>query len=99
MSNNQSLTEDIRKKIIEILKKHRAKKISIFGSYIRGDAKPESDLDVIVEFNEPKGLIKFVGIENELSEILGIKVDLLTESAISLYLINDIKKEAIVIYG
>ncbi len=99
MSNNRRLTEDIRKKVIEFLKKHGAKKISIFGSYIRGDATPESDLDVIVEFNEPKGLIKFVSIENELSEILGIKVDLLTEKAISTYLINDIKKEAIVIYG
>jgi len=45
-----------------------------------------------------KGLITFVGIENELSEILGIKVDLLTERSISPYLIDRIKKEAVVIY-
>ncbi len=93
-----SLSENIRKEIIEILKKHGAKKISIFGSYIRGDATSKSDLDIIVEFEEPKGLISFVGIENELSDTLGIKVDLLTERAISPYLIDRILKEAVVIY-
>jgi len=88
----------IREKVISILKRHGARKISIFGSYIRGEATPDSDLDVLVEFPEAKGLIKFIGIENELSETLGIKVDLLTEKGISPYLVERIKKEAIVIY-
>ena len=98
MTEKITLTTGIKEKIISFLKKHGAKRVSIFGSFVRAEAGPESDLDIIVEFDEPKGLIKFVGIENELSEILGIKVDLLTEKAISPYLIENIKKEALVIY-
>lgn len=98
MTNNLRLTKAIRNEIITILKKHGAKKISIFGSYVRGEATPESDLDIIVEFEQPIGLIKFVGIEFELSDSLGIKVNLLTEKSISLYLIDIIRKEATVIY-
>jgi len=98
MTDHLKLTKNIRDEIIRILKKHGAKKISIFGSYVRGEATPESDLDIIVEFELPKGLIRFVGIEIELSESLGIKVDLLTEKSISPYLIDIIRKEAIVIF-
>jgi len=99
MTDYRKITNEIRGKIISNLKSHGAKKISIFGSYVRGEAVPESDLDIIVEFGEVKGLITFIGIENELTELLGIKVDLLTEKSISPYLIDRIKKEAIVIYG
>ena len=98
MTNHLRLTKNIRDEITNILIKHGAKKISIFGSYVRGEATPESDLDIIVEFEHPTGLIKFVGIEIELSESLGIKVDLLTEKSISPYLIDIIRKVAIVIY-
>ncbi len=98
MTSNLRLTEEIRDKIITILKKHGAKKISIFGSYVKGEATPESDLDIIVKFKKIKGLIKFVGIEFELSDSLGIKVDLLTEKSISPYLIDIIRREATVIY-
>ena len=99
MRNDLKLTKEIEEKVIFILKKFGAKKISIFGSYVRGEATPESDLDIIVEFDRPIGLIKFVGIEIELSETLGINVDLLTEKSISPYLIDGIKKEAVVILG
>jgi predicted nucleotidyltransferase len=52
-----------------------------------------------VEFSERKSLLEFVRIERELSEVLRIKVDLLTEKAISPYLIDPIRKEMEVIYG
>jgi predicted nucleotidyltransferase len=53
--------------------------IVTIGSYVRGEEKPESDIDVLVEFYETKGLLILVRIERELSEFLGVKVDLLTE--------------------
>jgi len=87
------------KKMIEILKKHGVKSVKIFGSYVRGEAKPDSDLDVIVEFSERKSLLEIVGIEQELEDILGIKVDLLTEAAISPYLREKIEKESKVVLG
>lgn len=90
--------KEICDKIAELLKNHGAKKIAIFGSFVRGEDKRGSDIDVIVEFSERKSLLEFVGIERELSEVLERKVDLLTEKSISPYLIDSIKKEMEVIY-
>jgi predicted nucleotidyltransferase len=89
--------EDLFRKVSSFLKKHGAIKVSVFGSYVRGEEKPESDIDVLVEFAERKSLLTLVNIELELSDDLGIKVDLLTEKSISPYLIDGIKKEARVI--
>lgn len=86
--------EEIIRKLIEILKKYNVKSIRIFGSYARGEANPESDLDVIVEFYERKSLFELVGIEQELEDKLGIKVDLLTKESISPHLIDRIEKES-----
>ncbi|MCZ7399525.1 MAG: nucleotidyltransferase family protein [Candidatus Methanoperedens sp.] len=91
-------TEHLFKKIISLIKKHGAKKIAVFGSYARGEEKPKSDIDILVEFSERKSLLDLVGIEQELSDALGLKVDLLTEKSISPYLIGRIKKEMKVIY-
>jgi predicted nucleotidyltransferase len=76
----------------------KAIKIAIFGSYARDEAKPESDIDILVEFSERKSLLDLEGIEQELSDTLGVKADLLTEKSISPYLIDMIKREMKVIY-
>lgn len=91
--------DEIINKLVIFLKKYGVKKIEIFGSYARGDAKPESDLDVIVEFEDRKSLLELVGIEQELEDTLGIKVDLLTRASISPYLIEKIGKESMVVFG
>ena len=90
--------QEIFKKVVSILTRHKAKKIAIFGSYARDEAKPESDVDILVEFSERKSLLDLVGIEQELSVALGVKADLLTEKSISPYRINSIKSEMKVIY-
>ncbi len=71
----------------------------MFGSYVREEETPQSDIDIIVEFTERKSLLEIVGIEQELSEKLGMKVDLLTEKSISPYLIDQIKKEMVEVSG
>ena len=91
--------DDLLRKLIAMLRRHGAKKIAIFGSYVRGEAKEGSDLDVIVEFSERKSLLDIVAIEQELEDALGIKIDLLTKKSISPYLIDRIEKEARVIFG
>jgi len=78
---------------------HGATRISIFGSYARGDAGSGSDLDVLVEFSDRKSLLDLVRLERELSEQLGIKVDLLTDKSISPFLLDRITPELEVIYG
>ncbi len=91
--------EEIFEKIARLLKDRGVRKVAVFGSYVRGEEKPESDIDIIVEFSDRKSLLELVSIERELSEVLGIKVDLLTEKSISPYLIDTIKREMKVIYG
>lgn len=91
--------EEIFEKITYLLKSQGAIKVAVFGSYIRGEENPESDIDILVQFSERKSLLELVRIERELSEALGIKVDLLTEKSISPYLIDTIKREMVVIYG
>jgi hypothetical protein len=98
MDKDKIASDIIYKKVTSILAGYGAKKISIFGSYARGETDPESDIDIIVEFSERKSLLDIVGIEQELSEALGMKVDLLTEKSISPYLVDRIKKEMVVIY-
>lgn len=83
--------------IISCLHQHGAEKIGVFGSYARDEARPDSDLDLIVWFKEQKSLLGIIRIERELSELLGVKVDLLTEQAVSPYLIDRIRREIKVI--
>ena len=68
----------------ELKEKYGVKEIGIFGSYLRGEAKEESDLDILVEFDpEAKiSLLDFVELENYLSDLLGVKVDLVERSAL-----------------
>jgi len=91
--------EETFEKIARLLKSHGVRMVAVFGSYARGEEKPGSDIDIIVEFSERKSLLQLVRIERELSEELGIKVDLLTEKSISPYLIDTIKREMKMIYG
>jgi len=91
--------EEILEKIVQVLKDQGARKIAIFGSYARREEGPGSDIDVIVEFSGRKSLLELVRIERELTEALGIKVDLLTEKSISPYLVDIIRKEMEVIHG
>jgi len=93
------IREEIFEKVTRLLKNQGARKIAVFGSYVKKEERLGSDIDIIVEFSERKSLLELVRIERELSESLGIKVDLLTEKSISPYLIDTIKKEMEVIYG
>ncbi len=77
---------------------HGATKVAVFGSYVRDEEKPGSDIDIVVEFSERKSLLEIVKMERELSKLIGIKVDLLTEKSISPYLIDSIRKEMKIIY-
>lgn len=62
--------------------KYSVKSIGIFGSYLRGEQKQRSDLDVLVEFEKPIGLFKFLELEEYLGSLLKIKVDLVSRKAL-----------------
>jgi predicted nucleotidyltransferase len=68
----------IKKKILPVLKKNEVSRASFFGSIVRGEATEESDIDLLVEFKGEKSLLDLAGLKIELEELLGRKVDVLT---------------------
>jgi uncharacterized protein len=72
--------DEIKEKIVNVLKKHGIARAGIFGSYATGKQKKNSDVDILIEFNG--NLIDLVGIELELKKKLRKKIDLLTYGGI-----------------
>lgn len=66
----------------DISERYSVSYLGIFGSYVRDEATPESDLDILVDFSMPPTLFQFVRLKNELSDLLGISVDLVMKSAL-----------------
>lgn len=85
-------------KLIEICRKNDAVMVGLFGSMARGDATPESDIDLLIRFDHRKSLLALIRLERELSAALGRKVDLLTEAALSPHLRDRILSELRVLY-
>ena len=97
MSVRISVSSD---RIAEFCRRNRIRRLAFFGSVLRDDFGPGSDVDVLVEF-EPGavvGLIGFAGMENELSELIGRKVDLNTAGFLSPYFRDEVLKEAEAVY-
>ncbi len=76
------LTREIIEKIIKVLQPHHPEMIGVFGSYARGESASSSDIDILVHFKNPIGLIKLVGLQQLLSAELGIEVDLITKNSL-----------------
>ena len=72
----------LRQHFPEIKKKYSVSYLGIFGSYVRGEQTSESDLDLLVEFEEKPGLFEYIELEDYLSDLLGVKVDLVMKSAL-----------------
>lgn len=86
-------------RIAELCRRHHIRKLALFGSVLRNDFQPTSDVDVLVEF-EPDFVpgLEFFSLESELSEILGRKVDLNTPAFLSGYFRDRTLDEAEVVY-
>ncbi|RKY74871.1 MAG: hypothetical protein DRQ14_00455 [Candidatus Latescibacterota bacterium] len=92
------ITDELRGIILEVLKPWGVLRISLFGSVVRGEDSPKSDLDILVQFREPVGLLTLARLRRELSERLGRNVDLVTEAALSPYIRPFVERERMVIY-
>lgn len=93
MTQTQIRIEQIKKKIIPILKQAGVKRSSIFGSYVRGDQTKGSDIDILVEMPKGRSLLDLIGLEMELKKAIGKKVDLLTYNSINPLLRDYIQKD------
>jgi predicted nucleotidyltransferase len=81
----------------ELRAKYKVKEIGVFGSYVRGQQKKQSDIDILVEFDVVPGLLKFIELEDYLSELLGVKVDLVRKSSIREELRDRILQEVVML--
>lgn len=91
----QDLTNRLEQLKPLLADRFKVQTIGIFGSYVRGEQKKKSDLDILVEFSEPIGLFKFVELEDFLSQELNLKVDLVMKDALKPRIKDSILKEAI----
>lgn len=86
--------------IREYCERQPIKRLSLFGSFLRGDACPDSDVDLLVEYvpGAPVGLLAMAGQEIKLGEILGKRVDLRTAQDLSRYFRQEVVDSAMLIY-
>jgi predicted nucleotidyltransferase len=85
----------LRQQLPELAEKYHVRSLEVFGSYVRDEQTSESDLDVLVTFDEAPGLFQFIELENRLSDVLGVKVDLVMKSALKPRLEQRILHEAV----
>lgn len=62
-----------------LVERYQVKSLGVFGSYVRQEQRPDSDLDLLVAFGEPPSLLRFIELENYLTDVLGVTVDLVMQ--------------------
>ena len=83
----------LRSSKISLFQKYHLKEMGLFGSYLRNEQKKESDLDILVDYEQTPDFFSFVHLENELTDLIGIKVDLVMKSALKPFIGKKILEE------
>lgn len=96
MSSDEYLSAR-REDILQLAAKHGAHNVRVFGSLARGEARSDSDLDLLVDMEEGRSLLDLVGLWQDLEELLERHVDIVTERGLSPYLREEIVREAILL--
>jgi predicted nucleotidyltransferase len=98
---NENL-DKIRDSVLDVLLPYGVEEVSLFGSRARADARPDSDLDLLVRFEEPPrlplGIFAWIELERKMSERCGYKVDLVSERALKKHIRPYIEQDKIIIY-
>ena len=88
-----------RKQIADFCRRHHIRRLALFGSVLRKDFRPDSDVDVLVEFEPGQRVgLAFFAMQDELSDLLGHRVDLNTPGFLSRYFRDEVLAEADVLY-
>lgn len=82
MKEIERIKKEIRNNIQHLKDEYKVKTIGVFGSCVREDQKKGSDVDILIEFEEPISLLEFIALERQLGKILGKKVDLVMKTAL-----------------
>ena len=93
--NRDDILRNKRNEILDIAARHGARKMRIFGSVLRGEAKLNSDVDFLVELETGRSLLDIIAIKQDLEDLLGCKVDVVTEAALSPYIRDEVLGQAV----
>jgi predicted nucleotidyltransferase len=85
----------LERHLTTLQEKYHVESLGIFGSYVRQEEDAGSDVDVLVAFSEPPSLLEFVALENHLSDLLGVEVDLVMRDALKPHLGRRILEEVV----
>ena len=94
MTTVEQLLHDRRTDILQLATRHGARRVRIFGSIIRGTATEGSDIDLLVAFEPDRSLLDLIGFKQDLQDLLGRPVDVVSEGGLSPYLKDRILQEA-----
>jgi predicted nucleotidyltransferase len=89
------ILRDRRDEIFRIASGHGGRDLKVFGSWARGEARPGSDIDILLKLDPGRSLLDLIAIEQDLEDLLGCKVDVLTEASISPYIREQVLKDAV----
>lgn len=89
------LANRIREDLPRLRREYAVHSLGLFGSYVRGEQRRGSDLDVLVEFSEVPGMFRFLDLERDLSKLLGVTVDLVQKDALKPVIGKRIQEEVL----
>ncbi|MFN8459241.1 MAG: nucleotidyltransferase family protein [Anaerolineae bacterium] len=84
-----------REEIVRIAASHGARNVRIFGSLARSQARPDSDVDLLVKLDAGRSLLDLIAIKQDLEDLLGCAVDVVTEAGLSPYIREQVLKETV----
>jgi hypothetical protein len=89
------LLGDKRQDILRLAAQHGAANVRIFGSLARGEAQPDSDVDILITLAPERSLLDLIALQQDLEDLLGCKVDVVTEAAVSPYMRPQVLRDAV----
>ena len=92
--NKEELLKNWRRQILQVAAIHGAKYVLVFGSVARNEAGSASDIDLLVQLESGRSLLDIIAIKQDLEDLLGYKVDVVTEASLSPYIREQVLKEA-----
>jgi predicted nucleotidyltransferase len=94
MINKKNITNVLKANKLDLLARYHLKSIGIFGSFTREDFKDDSDIDILIDYEQPIG-IEFIDLAEELEKILNLKVDLVSKNGIKPKYLEEIQKDLV----
>lgn len=95
MKPKEEILKILRQELPYLKEEYKVKSIGVFGSYVKEEYRKGSDIDVLVEFYDVPSLLRFIKMENYLSDVLGVKVDLVMKDALKPEIGKHILKEVV----